>query len=184
MGEYLKLYGPACANLVVTIGSYFLLKKKIAEAGLDHTDILKRLDRIDAAMQQIIPVIQHHDKIIKSLTGGTTQEASEETEPPKSEEKDTTVSTAPKAKKTSSPPKVKAKTNAKNIPPPKTKDQPKIEKVTEQEIKTEEIDIDDDLDAILAEDESEFFDIEVDDSENEQKKPPKKTSKSYKKKSD
>lgn len=136
MGEYLKLYGPAVGNLAVTVGVYFHLKSKIAEINpstpkLD--DIYERLDKIDAAFKQLIPVVQQLDKAMKILhSKGYLNDSPPEGGPekPKEEPKDKPL---PKSKK------AKAKTIS----------QPEVSK-----------DIEDELDAIL-DMETEAHDIEL-----------------------
>jgi len=192
MTEYLKLYGPATANLMITIGCYFHLKSKISEIHPDVKldDIHARLEHIEKNLNQIIPVLQQHDKILKELIelvqrkdiakhirgeGGEGGEVEIPTEVPSSEAKDRSPKTKAKAK---TPPKAKSakakkKESLQEVEIPENDDVP---------ADLEDTDIEDQLDAILDED-VEQQEIELEATEATTAEPPPKAKRTMTKKS-
>jgi hypothetical protein len=193
MADYLKLYGPATANLAITIGCYFHLKSKIAAIHPDVKldDVHARLDHIEKNLNQIIPVLQQHDKILRDLVQrnhpgpGVSDEAEGEvelsTEVPSSEVKDVPAKGRAKA-----PPKAKVPPKAKAPPKAKSPKAKKKESLQEPENDIpedlEDTDIEDQLDAILDED-IEQQEIELEATEATTAEPPPKAKRTSPKKS-
>jgi hypothetical protein len=161
--DYLKLYGPAVGNLLVTIGCYFHLRSKISEIAATHggekcdlTDILARLDKLEGIMKQILPAIQHHDQVLRGMAppaaegegGGEEEEVEEDgdevgeeeegetdvkTKTPSSEEKDGKAKTKSKAKASKTKANAPAKTKAKVKAKTKSKAKTKVAPKKSQE---------------------------------------------------
>lgn len=161
MSEYLKTYGPAVANLVVTMGCYFHLKSKInsinPEVKLD--DVYARLEAIEKSLNQIVPVLQHHDAFLKKLASERSASTEVETTKPPSPEKKDQKNASPK----SASPKAKSKPTA----APVVRDSPQDSKASGDN------DIEDQIDSILGEDAEPSEIIELEATEATEASPPK-----------
>lgn len=175
MADYLKLYGPAVANFMVTMGCYFHLKSKINDIRPDVKldDVHARLDAIEKNLNQIIPILQRHDQFFKQIASERAPSTTQETEvsvtkPPTSEKKDQ------KAK--SKMAKSKSKAAPKSVP--------KVEKASEgkEEVEEEDQNLEEELNAILGED-TDPQEIELEATEATVAEPPPKAKKSAAKKS-
>ena len=186
MADYLKLYGPALGNLMVTIGLYFHLKSKISEVRPDVNldEIHEQLGHIDKALKDIITALKRHDQLLgilakKGLFEGEVQlPAQGQPEPDKKDIQPKKKSPTQPPPKKQPPKSTKAKT--------KTKLQEESEPDRSYEVShTEEQtplpssgrNVEDELDDLL-DDEEEPQEIELQTEATEADPPPKTKTKS------
>jgi len=190
MADYVKLYGPALGNLVVTIGLYFHLKSKISEVRpeVNLDEIHEQLGHIDKALKDIITALKRHDQLLgilakKGYFEGEIQIPNQGQ--PEEDQRD------PRSTKKGPPPK---QTPAKKQPPKSTKAKAKVQEETDQDYEVSQTEeqpplpsskrtVEDELDDILGDEDEEPQEIELQTEATEADPPPKPKTKTVPKKS-
>lgn len=167
--DALKLYGPAAANLAITVAAYFHLRSQInglkaPPCECNQDAILERLDKIEKALQeQLYPAVRAHEQFIRNHPPLGGVEGTTEVPPAPTEDQKDTRTTGKTTNKAS--PKAKAAPKA----APKTK----APEPSAADVATD-ADLDDELDQILEGEDQANIELEATEAPSETEPPPPK----------